>query len=132
MFFGFHLLRKNDTFDDTFFVDNESGTEGAHILASIHAFLTPHTELFHQFLVGIGNESKWKLVLSYELLMRLSIVYTYSNDFVTGLAEFCIIVTQIACLRSTSRCVVLRVEVEHDFLSLIVTQTNFFTIFVES
>ena len=81
MFFGFHLFRKNDAFDDSFFIDDEGGTESAHVLASIHAFLTPYTELFYQFLISIGNERKWKLVFGNELLMRLSIVYTYSNDF---------------------------------------------------
>ena len=74
MFLGFYLLGEEDAFDDAFFVDDEGGTEGTHVLASVHALFTPHTECFDQFLVGIGDEGKRKLVLGDELLVRLGIV----------------------------------------------------------
>ena len=69
MFFGFHLFRKNDAFDDSFFIDDEGGTESAHVLASIHALFSPHTELFYQFLVCISDKRKRKFVLGNELLV---------------------------------------------------------------
>ena len=35
------------------FVDDKRGAERAEILATVHAFLTPHAKFFHQFLFGI-------------------------------------------------------------------------------
>ena len=45
MFLGLYLLGEEDAFDDAFFVDDEGGAEGAHILATIHALLAPCTIL---------------------------------------------------------------------------------------
>ena len=107
MFFGFHLFRENDAFDDAFFVDDEGSTECAHILASVHTLFSPYSELFYQFLVCIGNEGERKFVLGNELLVRFGIVHTYTNNLITGLAECCIIITQVAGLRRAARRTVL-------------------------
>lgn len=42
MVFGLYFFRRNNPFDNAFFVNDKSGTEGTHVFASIHAF-SPHT-----------------------------------------------------------------------------------------
>ena len=40
MVFGLYFFgRRNNPFDNAFFVNDESGTEGTHVFASVHAFL---------------------------------------------------------------------------------------------
>lgn len=69
MIFGFHFLGRNNPFDDALFINNESGTEGTHVFASVHAFFSPYAEGFHQFVVGVGNQRERKLVFLDEFLV---------------------------------------------------------------
>lgn len=64
MVFGLYFFRRNNPFDNAFFVNDESGTEGTHVFASVHAFFSPYTEGLYQFVFRIGNQCERKLVLS--------------------------------------------------------------------
>lgn len=63
MVFGLYFFRRNNPFDNAFFVNDESGTEGTHVFASVHAFFSPYTEGLYQFVFRIGNQCERKLVL---------------------------------------------------------------------
>mgnify|MGYP006970642400 CR=1 FL=1 len=48
MVFGLYFFRRNNPFDNAFFVNDKSGTEGTHVFASVHAFFSPYTEGLYQ------------------------------------------------------------------------------------
>ena len=56
MFLGFHLLASENLFDDTFFVDDESGADGAPFLAQ-------------QFTI-VANESPFKYTIIQKTLKK--------------------------------------------------------------
>lgn len=58
MVFGLDFLWTDDALHNAFFVNDEGRAEGAHVLASIHALLSPYTKLFDQLLVCVGNQGK--------------------------------------------------------------------------
>lgn len=64
MVFGLYFFWTNDALYYSLFVENKGCAESTHVFASVHAFLTPHTKFFNQFLVSIGNKCEWQLVFS--------------------------------------------------------------------
>lgn len=53
--FGLYLFGCYYTCDASFGIYDEGCAEGAHVFASVHGFLSPHSKGFKQFVVGIGN-----------------------------------------------------------------------------
>lgn len=102
MVFGLYFFWTNDALYHSLFVENKGCAESTHVFASVHAFLTPHTKFFNQFLVSIGNKCEWQLVFLNELLVRLFAVYTYADYLVASFAESTVIVAQIAGLGRTA------------------------------
>ena len=41
MVFGLYFFRRNNPFDNAFFVNDKSGTEGTHVFASVHCLFLP-------------------------------------------------------------------------------------------
>ena len=70
MSLGLYFLRREHLFYDAFFVQQESGSECAHVLLSAHALFSPNAHGFHRFFVRICNEGERQLMLVDELLMR--------------------------------------------------------------
>ena len=132
MVLGLYFLRADDAFYHSLFVDDESSAESTHVLASVHALFTPNTKFLYQLLVSVGNKREGQVVLFDELLVRLFAVDTYTDYFITGLAQFIVVVAQVAGLGGAARCAVFGVEVENDFLSLVVAQADFLAFFVSS
>ena len=132
MVLGLDFLRADDTLYDTFFVDDEGGAEGTHVLAAVHALLAPYSELLDQLLVCVGNQGKGEGVLLDELLVRLLAIYADAYHFVAGLTQGVVVVAQVAGLGGTTRCAVFRIEVEHQFLSFIIAQADFFAFLVDA
>ena len=83
--------------------------------------LSPYSELFYQLLVGIGNKSKGQLVLFNEFLMRFGIIHTDTDYFITMGAQFRIIITQVTCLGSTTRCHIFRIKIKYYLFSFVIT-----------
>ena len=79
MFFGLHFFRSDDPFYDSFFVNQESSAESTHICTSVQFLFSPHAKLLYQLLVSIGNQGERKVVLLDKFLMRLFIVYAYTE-----------------------------------------------------
>lgn len=132
MVLGLHFLRADDALYNTLFVDDEGSTEGTHVLAPIQAFLTPHTKLIDQLLVCVGNQREGEGILFDKLLMRLFAIYADAYHFVAGPVQGVVVVAQVAGLGGTSRCTVLRIEVEHQLLSFIIAQADFFAFLVNT
>ena len=132
MVLGLDFLRADDALHDAFFVDDEGGAEGTHVLTAVHALLAPYTKLLDQFLVCVGNQGKGERVLLDELLVRLLAVHTYAYHFVASLAQGVVVIAQVAGLGGTTRCAVFRIEVEHQFLSFIIAQADFFAFLVDA
>ena len=62
---GIHLIE--NLLDCALFVDDEGSSEGAHILASVHAFFAPYAHFLHQLLISVRHEGKRQIQLIYEL-----------------------------------------------------------------
>ena len=132
MVFCLHLFRRDDTLYDTFFVDNKCRTERAHILAAAHALLTPCAKFLGQFMFRISNQREGKLVFLNKLLVRLLVVDAYTYHFITCLAQFIVIVTQVACLSGAARGHVFRIEIKHHFTPFVIAQMYFFPVLVHA
>ena len=130
MFFHLDVFRGENLFDGSFFVDDESGAESAHVFPSAHAFFAPHAECFHQFVGGVGNEREGELVFPDELLVGCFAVHAGPDDFVSGFFQVVVPVAQAACLVGAAGCVVFRVEVEGYFPSFVVAEADGFPVFI--
>ena len=75
-------------------------------------------------MVDISNQGERQFVLFLELHMRGSRVLTDTNHLIAPALQFAIVVAQTASLSSTSTCIVLRIEIQHQLSALIITQTD--------
>ena len=119
-------------FYHTVLINQECGAESAHIFTSVHAFFAPHTHLFLQFVLGVGYEGERQGMLFDETLVRGLAVGANAHHLIAACAECVDVVAERTCLGGASRSVVLRVEVQHKFLSCVIAQFYLFSVLVHS
>ena len=59
---GLDFFRGEDLLYHSFFINDKGGAESSHILAAIHALLSPYAHLIDQQLVRIGNQRERQLM----------------------------------------------------------------------
>ena len=67
---GLDFLGQEDLLDNAFLIDDEGRAESTEVLTTVHALLTPHTELFHELVLRVGNQGERQVILLNELLVR--------------------------------------------------------------
>lgn len=130
MLLGLDLLAGKDLLDDALLVDDERGADGAHRLMAVHRLLAPGAHGLHQRAVDVGYQREGQLVLLLELHVRGGRVAADADYLVALALQLLVMVAQATGLRCAAAGVVLRVEVEHQPTSAIVTQANLTPLFV--
>ncbi len=111
MVLGIHLA--DGVNDNTLFINNVGGAEGAFGHFAVHLLLAPGFVGLEYGEVGVGDEVEGQLVLGDEPLVRGGGVSAYAQHFVTQGEETLVVVAQVAGLGGAARRAVLGVEVKH-------------------
>ena len=125
-----HLLASKDLLDDAVLVDDESRANGAHRLLSVHRLLAPSTHFFQEFLVHIGYQGERQSVLLLELLVGRGRVFANPNHLIASTLQLAIPVAQTASLSRTATRIVLRIEIEHEFATLVIAQKDVLSVLI--
>ena len=67
---------------DAILVDDERGAVDAHVGATRHFLLTPHTEGLHQCVAGVADEREWQFVFCGKPLVRRLAVGTHTYHLI--------------------------------------------------
>ena len=130
MFLGVDLLASKDLLDDAVLVDDERRADGAHRLLSVHRLLAPSAHFFQEFLVNIGYQGERQSMLLLELLMRGCRIFAHADHFVASPWRLALSVAQTASLSRTATRIVLRIEIEHKFATLVIAQKNVLSVLI--
>lgn len=132
MLLYFDLLWLENLGYNAILIGDERGAECSHSRLAIHLLLAIGTKLGDEFLVGIGYEREWQVVLCNELLVAFSTLNAHSDNCIALGKEALIVVTKTASLIGATRCGVLRINVKHEFLTIEITQLNLFAVLVSA
>ena len=100
-----------------FFVNQEGAALDAHKLSAIKHLLFNDVELAAQFFIGVGQQLKWKTLLSLEFFMRADAVPRYAENDGILAPKLRMQIAEILSLCGTARCRVLRIKIQNHFLS---------------
>ena len=106
-----------DLRDLAFFVDQERGALDAHVLFTVHRLLFPNAVFLHDVLFRIGKQVEGKIVFRPEFLMRLFTVGGNAEQLYILFVEGVVRVPERACFERSARCVVFRIEKQHNSLA---------------
>ena len=126
--FGLDLFGGDDALDDALGRDDEGRAEGAHILAAIHRFLAPDTELFDETVVGVADEGEGQGVLLDEALVRGGTVDVDAYDLDAFVEQLAVVVAEVAGLGGAARCRVFGVEIKRHGFVFVVAESDFFAV----
>jgi len=99
------------------FIDQKRTSLDAHELASIKHLFLDDIELFAEYLIGIGQEIKWKLLLVFEFFVRRNAVAGDTQDYCVQALELAMKVPKILAFRRTAGRRILGIEIEHQVLA---------------
>ena len=115
MVLGIYLADGVD--DDPLLVDDVGGPQGAFRHLPVHFLLAPGLVGFQDGEVSVRDEVEGQAVLGNETLVGGGAVPADPDDLVAQGEKTLVVVAQVACLGRATRGAVLRVEIEHQFLS---------------
>src|ERR1700754_711536 len=114
--------------DHPFLIDNKGRSMQPHILAAIKLFLSPYAVFVDDNMFRIGDKRKGQIKFCFKLFMALLIIGTDPDDGKSLLFEQRDIIPEITGLDRTCRCIVLRIEIEHQLFSFVVGKRDLLSI----
>ena len=102
---------------DTVLIKDDGLSDCSHYGLSLHLLFSPCPEGLKKLSGCVGQKRERKFVLFSEFLVRCHAVLAHTDNIITFGLKGLIIISQTAGLRSTSACIVLRIEVYDCLLS---------------
>ena len=119
-----HLYLAPGGANDTVAIDDEGGAFDAHIFPPVHAFLYPDTIVLAERAVLVRDELHAKIVLGDKLVVIAHRILGRADDADTCGLERTDMLGKGDRLLGAARSVVLRIEVEHQCLTLEIGQRD--------
>ena len=106
-----------DCGDVALLVDQECRALDPHIAFTVHTFFDPRAVGFAHIAFLIGGEGEVKLVFGFELIVLLNAAFGDTDNRCVQLFKGWFAVAEAAGFSGAARRIVLRVEIEYDFLA---------------
>src|SRR6516225_5924341 len=124
-------LQKN-VGNDSLLIDEKSGPEQSHIISPEQLFFPPDAVAVDNLMIRIGNQRKGQTEFFFKPEVAFFTIRANTQHNKSFFSEHPIIVPQITSLLCTRRRVILRIEIEHNFLPFIIFQGNLPSLLVDA
>ncbi len=127
---GVWLDSAHDILYDSFFIDDESGTDDAHGCFAIELLLLQDAIVLNRLKLWIGKQYERQIVFFGEFHMGFDAVFADADDRYVAFFEFVVVFREPDGLSRAARRIVLRIKVQDDFASFEIRQGDSLPVFV--